>query len=74
MNELAQVVYDLVTRSPEARAHLRSLLSPLERAALEDLQGFLTKSPSELAALLIRAEPTAEWYSPPRSTGNPAQP
>jgi hypothetical protein len=74
MNELAQVVHDLVTRGLEPTASLHSELSSEERAALEDLRAFLTKSPADLAARLVELGPTAEWYSPPRSTGNPAQP
>ncbi len=74
MNKLAQVIHDLVTRGLEPSARLWSELSPEERAALEDLHAFLTKSPADLAALLVQLGPTADWYSPPRSTGNPAQP
>ncbi len=75
MNELAQVIHDLVTRRPDVPARLHSDLSPEERAALEDLQALLTKSPSELAELLVQLGPTAEWWlGAPPVADNSAQP
>ncbi|MCL4486637.1 MAG: hypothetical protein M1570_00715 [Chloroflexi bacterium] len=63
MNELARVVHDLVTGSANLSSEL-ARLSPQERAALADLQKLITRSPSELAALLAKDEPTIVWYGP----------
>jgi hypothetical protein len=71
MNELARVVCNTVTgtQDPEDVADL----SPLEQAALQDLQSLLQLPPCALAALLSQGQPTGEWMKAP-STPEPARP
>ncbi len=63
MNALARVVHDLVTGGEIAGPRD---LSPLEQAALADLQPVIQQPPQKLNAFLARVQDPIDWYGPGR--------
>ncbi len=69
MNELARILYDLVTEKKMSVAG--SCLSPLEQGALADLASLLRRPAQDQADFLAQGPQPVDWLSrPPKVCGS----